>query len=245
MVNYPSSLDSLANPTSTTDCDDAGFELDVVISNLNDIAEALEAKLGIGATTPNAQYKTLGATAAGTSAWGYYGVRLLGTVSASGSSSVMEIASISGSFSQLLVMIWGKSTTAGTGGAACRMTFETSPTAGAYNHQMLLVNNTSVTAIQNVGTNDWIDAGLFPSDGAHASLFGSSWVTIMDYAGSAYKNVFSLNCGQNDISSGGLHMRNVSGLYESTSAIDRIRVTASTGNWKSGSKMCVYGVPNA
>lgn len=245
MVNFPSSLDSLANPTSTTYTDDSGFQLDVVISNLNDIAEALEAKMGIGATTPDAQYKMLGATAAGTSAWGYYGMRLLGSVSASGSSAVMEVSGISSAFSNLMVLVWGKSTTAGTGGAACRMTFETSPTAGAYNYQMLLVNNASVTALQNVGTNDWIDAGLFPSDGAHSNLFGSSWVTIMDYAGSNYKNVFSLNCGHNDIASGGFHERNVSGLWESTAAIDRIRLTASTGNWKSGSKMLVFGAPAA
>lgn len=245
MVNFPSSLDSLANPTSTTYTDDSGFELDVVISNLNDIVEALEAKLGIGATTPDAQYKTLGATAAGTSAWGYYGMRLLGSVSASGSSSVMEVSSISAAFSNLFVLVWGKSTTAGTVGASCRMTFETSPTAGAYNHQMLLVNNTTVSALENVGTNDWIDVGLFPTDGAHASLFGSSWVTIKDYAGAVYKNVFSLNCGHNDIASGGFHQRNVSGLWESTSAISRIRATASTGNWKSGSKMLVFGAPAA
>ena len=38
---------------------------------------------------------------------------------------------------------------------------------------------------------------------------------------------------------------NVSGLWESTSAISRIRATASTGNWKSGSKMLVFGAPAA
>lgn len=68
MVNFPSSLDSLANPTSSTFTDDTGYFLDVVISTLNDIAEALEAKLGTGASTPIAN-SVLRGTGTGTSAW--------------------------------------------------------------------------------------------------------------------------------------------------------------------------------
>lgn len=51
---YPVSLDTLNNPTSSTNRDDAGFELDVVISNLNDAVEALQTKLGIGASFQSA-----------------------------------------------------------------------------------------------------------------------------------------------------------------------------------------------
>jgi hypothetical protein len=52
MPNYPSSLDSLSNPGPTTTQDEAGFELDVVIGRIHDILEALETKLGTGASTP-------------------------------------------------------------------------------------------------------------------------------------------------------------------------------------------------
>lgn len=69
MVNFPTSLDTLANPTSSTYTDDAGYELDVVISALNDIVEALEAKLGTGASTASAN-TVLRGTGAGTSAFG-------------------------------------------------------------------------------------------------------------------------------------------------------------------------------
>lgn len=41
-TNYPTSVDSLARPTSTTEMDDAGFEGDVIIDNLSDAVEALE-----------------------------------------------------------------------------------------------------------------------------------------------------------------------------------------------------------
>jgi len=70
MPNFPTSLDALANPTATTLRNDPGFELHSVISTLNDIAEALEAKLGIGASTPGATAGVLRRTATGASAWG-------------------------------------------------------------------------------------------------------------------------------------------------------------------------------
>jgi hypothetical protein len=68
--NFPTSLDSLANPTPTTLRNAPGFSLSAQVSALNDIVEALEAKLGIGASTPGASAGVLRRTAAGASAWG-------------------------------------------------------------------------------------------------------------------------------------------------------------------------------
>jgi hypothetical protein len=70
LANFPAALDSLANPGPLTLRNDPGFELHSVISTLNDIAEALEAKLGIGASTPGASAAVLRRTAGGASAWG-------------------------------------------------------------------------------------------------------------------------------------------------------------------------------
>lgn len=52
-VNYPGSLDSFTNPSATDEMDDAGFEHDVLHSDAFDAIEALEAKLGIGASDPS------------------------------------------------------------------------------------------------------------------------------------------------------------------------------------------------
>lgn len=68
-ANFPTSLDALANPTATTNRDDSGFELDLVISRIHDILEALEAKVGIGASLPSAA-GVLRRTAPGVTAWG-------------------------------------------------------------------------------------------------------------------------------------------------------------------------------
>lgn len=66
MTNYPTSLDSLVNPSSsdtTTAVDHAAQH-----ANVNDAVEALEAKLGIGASVA-ASGKLLRGTGAGASAW--------------------------------------------------------------------------------------------------------------------------------------------------------------------------------
>jgi hypothetical protein len=68
--SFPGSIDALANPGSTTETDDTGFELDIVISRLQNIAMATEQKLGIGASTPPATDAVLRRTAIGASAWG-------------------------------------------------------------------------------------------------------------------------------------------------------------------------------
>lgn len=69
MPNYPTSLDSLTNPGSGTYTDDSGFELDVVIGRLQDIAEALEAKLGIGSSAAAAN-QVLRGTGTGVTSFG-------------------------------------------------------------------------------------------------------------------------------------------------------------------------------
>lgn len=66
MANYPTSLDSLINPSSgdtTTAVDHAAQH-----ANVNDAVEALEAKLGIGSSVA-ASGKLLRGTGAGASAW--------------------------------------------------------------------------------------------------------------------------------------------------------------------------------
>lgn len=65
-MNYPTSLDSLVNPTTNDFLNSPNHVQQH--SDVNDIVEALEVKLGIGASTP-ANNKLLRGTGAGSSAW--------------------------------------------------------------------------------------------------------------------------------------------------------------------------------
>lgn len=66
MANFPTSLDSFVNPSSSDTT--AAVDHAAQHANVNDAVEALEAKLGIGASTP-ASGKLLRGTGAGQSAW--------------------------------------------------------------------------------------------------------------------------------------------------------------------------------
>lgn len=68
--NFPGSLDVMPNPTSSTFLDDAGFELDVLISNNGDAIQQLEAKMGVGASNQSpVASRVLGADGTGSSSW--------------------------------------------------------------------------------------------------------------------------------------------------------------------------------
>lgn len=66
MANFPTSLDSFVNPSSSDTT--AAVDHAAQHANVNDAVEALEAKLGIGASTP-VSGKLLRGTGAGESAW--------------------------------------------------------------------------------------------------------------------------------------------------------------------------------
>lgn len=68
--SFPGALDALANPGATTETDDTGFELDIVVSRLQNCIMAIEAKLGIGSSTPPGTAAVLRRTATNASAWG-------------------------------------------------------------------------------------------------------------------------------------------------------------------------------
>lgn len=70
-LNWPASLDALANPDATTYADDAGFELDLVIARIHDLLELVEAKVGISATTPARGTALIGSTG-GVGIWDRY-----------------------------------------------------------------------------------------------------------------------------------------------------------------------------
>lgn len=67
--NYPTSLDSLPDPTESTYTDDDGFELDLLLKKINAIVELLETKLGTGSSTATANNILL-ANGSGSTAFG-------------------------------------------------------------------------------------------------------------------------------------------------------------------------------
>lgn len=69
-TTYPASVQALASPGSGTYQDDSGFELDVVVTTVNDTVEAVQTKLGIGSSNQSpVASRIMGADGTGTSSW--------------------------------------------------------------------------------------------------------------------------------------------------------------------------------
>lgn len=252
MVNFPASLDSITNPGAGTYQDDPGFELDVVIARLNDIAEQLEAKVGVGASNQSAVANTaLVGNGVGQSSWGTIpgaalaagsNFKKIAEVAGTGASGVMEISSIPSTYRSLMLAVVGRSDTAGAGGAVVNMTFETSPTAGAYNGVVILAT-TAVSSSENIGASAAIQVGAVPTAGSTASVYGSMTIVLHEYAnGSVFKPVEAVCNSPLTLAGGSYQARLTVGTWESASAIDRIRLTVS-GNWTTASRMTLFGLP--
>lgn len=245
MVNFPASLDSLTNPTASDKTNAVTVPHATQHANLNDIAEALEAKVGIGATTPDATHKTTKATAAGTSAWGYYGAVLLDEKTGTGASGVIEFSNINQNFGSLLLIGDGRSDTAATN-VINALTFETSPTSGAYNAIVTVATGSSTVVAETIGSVDYIPGGVFPGASSTANLSSAVRLEIANYANTTrFKTVMGQNAEFRAISSGNINVRSIAGCWESTAAIDRIRLTLAAGNWTTSSHFKLYGLPGA
>lgn len=186
-----------------------------------------------------------GATAPEWAASAAAGLVMLGAVSGTGSSGVLEVSSISAAYRSLYIELdGGRSTQTSATAAVVRMTFETSPTSGAYNNQRMLAGATATAADENIGASDFINLGIVPANDSTANAVGSLSIRLPGYAAtSAFKTSLGLNCGPANLSSGNITALMSAGVWESTAAIDRVRLTLSAGNWTTTSRMTVWGLP--
>lgn len=169
------------------------------------------------------------------------GLVKIGEAVGTGASGTLEVV-VPASYSELQISWVGRSDAAGTAGAGARLTFETSPTAGAYDYEQLGAAATTATAVEVLGTVDAITVGAVPTAGNTANLVSSGKVWIPGYAGSGWKVATAGGGAAIDITTGTLGVRAVAGVFESTGAIARVRLTLSTGNWTAVSKLVVYGL---
>jgi len=167
-------------------------------------------------------------------------------LSGNGSSPVLEFANIPQVYRHLRLI--GTARSSGSNGLAeCRLTFEVTPTAGAYNNQRLYASGeggvgVAVYGNENIG-NEWITLFVVAASTSDANLHGSAVVDILEYRDtSAFKTVLVHACDFRTISSLNLLWRRLTGLWESTAAIDRIRLTLSFDAFAATTRFTLYGI---
>lgn len=160
-----------------------------------------------------------------------------------GASGILTFSAIPATYRDLMIVLVGRSDAALTA-VTPRLTFEASPTAGAYDHAYLYMA-TALTAagVENVGTTDSIALGEVPAANSTASLYGQIIAEILEYANtSMFKMVTARSSGIVTLATGSFRPSQTGGVYEATAAITTAIITASTGNWTTATKARLYGL---
>lgn len=240
-AQFPGSIPTYTNPTAAMTLGSAGH--DALHANANDDIVELARKAGTGVSTPDAIYKSLMASAAGVTDWGYHTSVKFAEVSGTGASGVLEITGIPSTHRNLIIKYLGRSTAALVADDV-NMTFEASATVGAYDYQRLEGISNIATAVENIGTLDYLFVGRMPAGSSTANLHGSATIEVREYANTAVmKPVQSKSCSASNLVSAGLGDRELAGVYENLAAISRVRLTLVSGSWTTTSRMAVYLEP--
>lgn len=240
--NWPVSLDSLPDPTQASYEDDVGYELDLLLQKHNAILEAIEAKLGIGATTPDTIHKILKVISAGTSAYGYYGPVMLGQHGPLGTAAAtLDVSSIDGNFRSLIVQAQVRgATAAGSTGCVLRINNDS---GSNYDYQSMAAVAAGQFDAEAFAQSN-ISLGNIPAASAGAGLAAQVDAQIANYAVTTFnKTIRARLTSKLSTSSGNLVVSEVAGFWRSTAAITRVTLVPLAGNFEVGSVLTVWGMP--
>ena len=113
-LNWPAALDALANPSPTQQTDDPGFELDLVVTRIHDLLEAMERRFGTGTTGPTpVADRVYGGTGTGTAGWRQVATGDL-TDQAVSSAKIQDLTIVNGDISNAAAIAYGKLALAGS-----------------------------------------------------------------------------------------------------------------------------------
>ena len=162
------------------------------------------------------------------------------TVGSGGTSSV-SFTSIPSTYQHLQVRAFGRMTDAGTSANTFLTRYNNDTTAANYRSHRLLGENTTVYAQDSSGQQGVSFDAQWPRNSSGANCFGAMVLDILDYANtSKYKTTRSLN-GSDDNSTSVTDIALSSGLWMSTSAINRIDFVPTTG-FAQYSSFALYGI---
>lgn len=112
--------------------------------------------------------------------------------------------------------------------------------AGNYQWQYMEASNTSLSGGRNAAATA-ITFGALPAGTATANKAGQSEILIPGYARTVFhKSTFAIGGYWNGTA--GLVFLNVAGEWAATTAIDRVTLLPSSGNWLAGSVCSLYGI---
>jgi hypothetical protein len=250
MPNFPTSLDALANPTATTLRNDPGFELHQAISTLNDIAEALEAKVGIG-TSVAAAGTVLRGTGAGASAFGALtaadlaagmGMRKLADTTLGAAAATVDFPNISQAYASL-VIVGAASHTTGVFNVQARLSFDGTTFDATANYDTVYTNQTSTTTPGGgviAAATEWVVGGAANFNSWPPFIFELPFYTVTGF----YKAFHARGLAVASFAAGGYTLSTFSGQHRaSTNPIRGLQLRVSSGQIVANSRFMLFGLP--
>jgi hypothetical protein len=156
------------------------------------------------------------------------------------STAAITFSNIPATYTDLLIKISARMTTASTG-EYIQVSFN--GLTSNLNSRLLLGYSTAASSYDEASI---IPAGLFPGSTTTASTFGNGDVYIPNYAGSTYKSVCADAVSENNSgTTNSAYAQLTSGLWSSTAAINSITLTAKTGSMVQHSTFYLYGIKNS
>lgn len=169
----------------------------------------------------------------------------ISTVTADGSSTVMEFTGIVGTYEDLIVKVQVRSGRAsGTVQDSMLLRFNSVSSSGSYAYTNMF-SDTGAAQGDGVGSATYIHAGYVPTTNNTANVFSNGEIYISDYAVTThYKCVKSDVTDATDSAAGYLFLG--AGTFLNNSAITSLAlITGSGQNWVTGSTATLYGVTKA
>jgi len=256
--NYPGSLDVLANPTNLTNRDDVGFELHGVISRLQDIAELLETKVGIGASSPGATAAVLRRTGTGASGWGQVAAgdiapgaaqQLIEQQTTVAAQTIVSFTGIPSTFRHLRIVYNLASTSTGASipvqyvsWLLMRINGDTSP--AFYYSQYLYSRTGAVVANELLGAAGGMVAGIIANaDIGPAGLMSAGEILVPNHVSSKIHQVHG-NGGAVSQTAGTSIVVQTQAMHYSTTTVTSIQfLTIAAAAFTAGSTFALYGMP--
>jgi hypothetical protein len=116
-------------------------------------------------------------------------------------------------------------------------------TAGNYDRQTLNAASTTVAGAENLAS---ATSGLlsFPAASASANLSGSGEILIYDYRATTFqKMATSVQTFKTGTASGNVNVRTATLHWRNAAVITSVTITTSSGNFVTGTKFSLYGIP--
>lgn len=248
--SFPAALDALANPGPTTETDDAGFELDIVVARLQNCIMAIENKLGIGVGGPPATPGVLRRTATGSSGWGTVTAaeiapssfpQLIQTQTLAAAGTVITLPTIDQTYKHLELRIFGRSSAAA---AIDVVTLRyNSDASGIYHGQLLTVNAATATASEHPPGSTYASLGNVPAASSAGAEFGAITTSIPAYTSTAgYKRLTSQSHHEGN-NLAGQSVLTLAGMswYGGPTPVTLIQLGLTAGQFVAGTIVSLYG----